>query len=194
MKWLLSRRTLRVGFWAAVGALYLLPLMVVSGAVDYFLKIEGVDGESTDQKHKDWIQLESVQMGVSRSITGSGANRSIGPSKFDDITVTKWIDKSSPILMLNCAQGKVFPKMEISRRVAGGGAADERYLDVSLYDALLSSAKPAGSASVTEELPKESLSLNFTKIEMRYSVIDVATGGTNYETNVTCVVEPSGLP
>ena len=32
---------------------------VTGGAYDAFLKIDGIAGESTDDKHKDWIEILS---------------------------------------------------------------------------------------------------------------------------------------
>ncbi len=184
-RWM-GRRFVKVGLWAVIGAVYLTPLLMVRGAADYFLKIGDIKGESVDQDHKEWIELSSFSFGVSNSITGAGSTRSVGPTRFEDVAVSKWIDKSSPILMLSTCEGRVFPKVEIEMRDTQDGTPTARYLKYELSDVLVSSVQSGGDAG---PVPTESISLNFTKIEMSYSVVDRATGETNFTTNVTCNVD-----
>src|SRR6202035_2380841 len=89
-------------------------------AVDMFIKIDTVDGESKDSKHKKDIDLLAWSWGMSNSGSahvsgGAGA----GKVNVQDLSFTKWIDKSSPSLMLACCNGKHFDKATLVVRKAG---------------------------------------------------------------------------
>ena len=75
-------------------------------AVDFFLKLDGVEGESQDKDHKNEISLESFSFGADQSGTSShGTGAGAGKVSMHDISVTKVVDKSSPVLFQNCASG-----------------------------------------------------------------------------------------
>src|ERR1700693_4254871 len=91
-------------------------------AVDYFLKIHGIPGESTDDKHKGEIQLSSFSMGETNSSTIGSATGGGGAGKvsFHDFNFTTKFSKASPKLMLFCANGKHIPSAVMTARKAGG--------------------------------------------------------------------------
>lgn len=189
MRALLKLPAFRIGVVALVGFIFLLPLVIVNGAMDMFLKIEGVPGESQDLKHKDWIDLLSYSHGISQPITGSGAGRQTGTPHYSDVTVTKVIDKSSPLLMLNCSRATLHPSMTIEmRRTSLASPGKENYVTYTMQNVLISSSSPGGSASSGDAVPTEALSFNFTQIDMRYADIDSLSGATLFETNVSCTV------
>jgi type VI secretion system secreted protein Hcp len=135
-------------------------------AVDYFLNIDGITGESQDDKHKNEIQVSSFSMGVANmgtggSGTGSGASR----SNVQDMHFTKTTDKSSPNLFQACCNGKHFPTATITVRKAGENPVE--YLVYKLTEVLISSHQISGHGG--GEITQESLSLNFSKIEMNYT-------------------------
>lgn len=152
---------------ALVAPISALTLTQASGAVDMFLKLEGIQGESSDAKHKDHISIESFSWGLSNSgsqTSGGGA----GKATFKEFTVTKKTDKSSPKLMLACATGQHIPKAVFTvRRAPTAGAPDnDDYYVITLENVLVSSHSSSGNT--TDQAPVESLSLNFTKIEFKY--------------------------
>ncbi len=135
-------------------------------AVDFFLKIEGIDGESTDAKHKNEIDLESWSFGASNSGTmahagGGGA----GKVKFDDFHFAMKVNKSSPKLMLACANGEHIKKAVLTCRKAGKD--QQEYLKFTFSDCLVSSFQQGGS-SHGDIVPQDQISLNFAKIEQEY--------------------------
>ena len=76
-------------------------------AVDMFLKLDGIKGESADHKHKDTIHIESFSWGMSQTgAHGTGGGGGAGKVSVHDISITKHVDKSSPALMLACCNGK----------------------------------------------------------------------------------------
>jgi type VI secretion system secreted protein Hcp len=130
-----------------------------------FLKIDGVEGESPDSKHKGEIEISSFswgaqQMGTAASGGGAGAGR----VHFHDFTFTKKFDKASPTLMLYCASGKHIPTIEFVSRKAGGD--QQEYLKIKFTDCLVSSYQTHGDENSV--VPTDSIAINFSKIEKEY--------------------------
>jgi type VI secretion system secreted protein Hcp len=135
-------------------------------AVDMFLMLDGIKGESGDDKHKGEIDLESFSWGMSQM--GSGHRSSgLGTGKVEvkDISITKLIDKASPSLMLACANGKHIPKGKITVRKAGENPLD--YLTIDMEGIMVSDYQTGGSDNGTEK-PMENVALNFAKIKVEY--------------------------
>jgi len=133
-------------------------------AVDYFLKIEGVDGESTDSKHKGQIEIDSFSWGVSNSgAMASGGGGGAGKATFHDIHFTTHVSKASPKLMQAAATGEHLKTFDLTVRKAGGTQMD--YYIVHLEDVLVSSYSSSGSSG---EVPMESVSFNYQKIVFEY--------------------------
>ena len=133
-------------------------------AVDMFLKLTGIKGETQDAKHKDEIHLESFSWGLNQ--TGSshlGGGAGTGKVSVQDINITKFVDKSSAPLMLYCASGKHIPEGLITVRKAGDKPLE--YLKVKLTDILVSSIQQAGHGA---ELITENITLNFAKFNVEY--------------------------
>jgi type VI secretion system secreted protein Hcp len=143
-------------------------------AKDAFLKIKEIPGESTDAAHKGWIEIDSFSSGVSqmagsdRSAGGVGAG---GKAQFQDISIAKQVEKSSPKLQAFCADAKTIPMVEIHFCRATGKKTV--YLEYKLTDAIISSMSVSGGGGVP---PSESIAFNFGKIEMTYTETDHKTG------------------
>jgi type VI secretion system secreted protein Hcp len=128
---------------------------------EYFLKIDGIAGESQDATHKGWIEVASY--GVHATNATKPTAKAKGKVSFNPMVITKPVDTSSPTLFLACAAGKHFTKATLSMR-ASNGKTD--YLTVSLTGVLISSYSQNAADAAT---PTEQFSLNFTKIEMKYT-------------------------
>jgi len=134
-------------------------------AVDMFLKLDGIKGESLDEKHKDEIHVESFSWGVSQTGTmGTGGGGGAGKVNVHDISVSKYLDKSTPELMLACCSGKHIPSGLITVRKAGTKPLE--YLKIKLTDILISGVQTAGAGGL--DSLTENLSLNFSKFEVSY--------------------------
>ena len=134
-------------------------------AVDYFLKIDGIEGESQDSKHKNEIQLESFSWGASQ--TGSFAHSGgggAGKVAMQDFHFTMKTSKASPKLFLSCCNGAHIKMATLVARKAGKD--QQEYLKILLSDVLVSSFTASGSPG--DVIPAESISLNFAKIEIEY--------------------------
>jgi len=71
---------------------------------DYFLKINGIPGESQNPRHQGEIEVESFSWSESYLASAGGT----GKVHMQDLHITKPIDKASPLLMLACASGRHF--------------------------------------------------------------------------------------
>ena len=135
-------------------------------AVDYFLKIDGIPGESKDAKHKDEVSVESFSWGATQSGTSAyGGGGGAGKVSMQDFSFVMRMNKASPKLFLACANGEHIKQAILTCRKAGKEQQD--YLKVTFSDLLVSSYQTGGSSS-GEELPVEQISLNFAKLEMEY--------------------------
>lgn len=77
-----------------------------------YLKFDGVDGESTDKDHKQWIEVMSVSQGITSRDAASGLPT--GKRQHKPITITKPIDKSSPLLAKSLADGTHLTNVSVS--------------------------------------------------------------------------------
>jgi type VI secretion system secreted protein Hcp len=132
---------------AAAGPADPSPRYVEAAAVDYFLKIDGIEGESADRRHKGEIQIDSFSWGVSNpSSIGSGSGGAgAGKVSYSDLSFTAMFGKHSPQLVRACATGKHFPEAVLTGRKAGGG--QQEYLKIELKDVLVSSYATGGTSS-----------------------------------------------
>ena len=135
-------------------------------AVDYFLKIDSIPGESTDSKHKNEIDIESFSFGASNSGTHAyGGGGGAGKVAMQDFSFTMKVNKASPKLFLACANGQHIKEGLLTCRKAG--KEGQEYLKIKFTDLLVSSYQTGGSAG--NEVPLDSISLNFAKIEVSYA-------------------------
>ncbi len=146
-------------------------------AVDMFIKLQGIEGESKDSKHPNEIDVLAWSWGVTQS--GSfhhGGGGGSGKANFQDLSFTKWVDKSSPILMLHCASGTHIPVVDLVVRKAGDKPLE--YIKIKLEKVIVSSLSTGGSGG--ESKLTENVSLNFAKVTVNYqeqSATGAAEGG-----------------
>jgi type VI secretion system secreted protein Hcp len=143
--------------------------------MDGFVKIKDIDGESTDSQHADWIEALSYSFGVSNSSSPASAvgGGTTERSNFQDISITKFLDKASPKLMFACASGKHVEEVEIHFMKAVGDK-QEKALEIKLTDVIVSSYQMGGSRG--DGLPTDSFSLSYAQIKTIYFALDNKTG------------------
>jgi type VI secretion system secreted protein Hcp len=135
-------------------------------AVDMHLLLDGIKGEAKKEEKTDNIDVLAWSWGLSNSGTmhGGGGGGS-GKANIQDISLTKYIDKSSPTLMLKCAQGEHLKKATLSVAKAGGKSSVE-YLVITMDKVLISSVSTGGSGG--EDRLTENITLNFEKVEVNF--------------------------
>ncbi len=134
-------------------------------AVDGFLKLEGVKGESKAKGHIGEIDILDVHFALSQpGSMAYGGGGGTGKVDFHDISVTKRFDLSSATLMGFCANGKHIKNGVVILRKAGEHPLD--YLKIELDDIIVTSLTPSGLGTGDG---MEHLTLNFSKIDMTYT-------------------------
>ena len=155
----------------ALGATLLLVAPRLRAASDYLLEIDGIKGESRDSVHPESIEIESFSWGISQA-AASGGGGGAGKASFQDFHFTMRVNKASPLLLLACARGEHIKKATLFVRKAGG--TQEDYYEVTLENLLVSSYSQSGNSgsAAGDSRPIESLSLNFTKVIVKYTSDD----------------------
>jgi len=126
-------------------------------AYDAFLKIDGIEGESSDVKHKGEIDVISFHWGIT--------NPERGRSRISDLQIVKGLDIASPAIFDAVCSGDRFKEAQLTLRKAGGD--QQEYYKVMMEDVLITSQTPAGNTG-GDAIPMEQLSLNFSKVEVNY--------------------------
>ncbi|NHZ60777.1 Hcp family type VI secretion system effector [Massilia genomosp. 1] len=137
-------------------------------AIDVYLQIDGIKGESADSGHKDWIECESVAWAVSqpRSATSSTAGgHTAERAELSEISFVKIADLSSPVLAQHCASGKTLPKAKLEFWRADGAGERIKYYEIELDNVLIGHVAPSVSAG---SVMTESVALKFSKVKWKY--------------------------
>ena len=132
-----------------------------AAAVEMFLRIEGIEGESTDKAHAREIDVQSYTLGATRGEATTTRTRS-GSVTFSDFTIVKRMDKSSPKLLEAAATGKNHTAAVLSVRRAGEA---QDFLRYTLRDVTVTSYQASGAS----DTPTEQVSLNFGLVEVEYA-------------------------
>lgn len=133
------------------------------------MKFGSIPGDVTTDGYKDWIELNSFQYGVGRSVSsGAGGNtRESSAPNISEIVVTKHFDKASAKLYQDSVAGTFDTKVEIKMNTTTKNKT-ETFLAFELTDCGVSSY----SLSSGGENPMESLSLNFLKVMVTPTPLD----------------------
>ena len=132
----------------------------------YFLRIEGIAGESADAKHKGEIEVESFSFGVSQSASGAGggAGGGAGKAAFEDLHVVARFGKAGPRLLQACATGEHLRSAVLTGR--RDGTAGFEFVTLTLSDVLVS-AYQSGAPSA-DVIPSDAFSLAFAKLQIEH--------------------------
>ncbi len=154
-------------------------------AVDFFLKLDGIKGESEDSKHKDEIQLMSWSWGASQmsSVAGTGGSGA-GKANLADLSIMKYVDTATTPLFKALLAGTHVATGTLTAIKAG---ADGPFIQVDLKELFVTSIQTSGSS----EVPMESVSFSYNEIKVEYFTQDdkgvlTSAGSASYDlkTNV----------
>jgi type VI secretion system secreted protein Hcp len=159
-------------------------------AIDVYLQIDGIKGESTDTAHKDWIELTSAEFGVlqPRSATASSAGgHTAERCEHEDIVVTKLTDLSTPLLLEQSSSGKTIPKAKIEFLRADGDGKRVVYFTIELENLIIARVHPK---VVEGNIMAESVALKYSQVKWKYVQQKISggqggntAGGWNLSTN-----------
>jgi type VI secretion system secreted protein Hcp len=134
-----------------------------------YLQIDGIQGDATQQNHTQWTDIKTMTWGVSRSmntLAGATANREGSEPSVGEVTLTKTSDSSSVKLFQQATSGSSGVSAKI--HLVTSGNPGDTYLEYTLSNTLISSYSMAAAA----DRPEETVVLNFTKVEMKYTPYD----------------------
>jgi type VI secretion system secreted protein Hcp len=146
-------------------------------AIDVYLQIDGIKGESADDAHKGWIECLSVNWAVTqpKSATAStSGGHTAERASLSEIGIAKLADAASPILFQSSACGKTYPKARLEFMRADGDGRPIKYFEIHLENVLICHM----ASSVSEgAVMGESLGLRYSKIKVSYTQQKIG-GGT----------------
>jgi type VI secretion system secreted protein Hcp len=156
-------------------------------AIDSFLKITEIPGESQDKQFTNQIEVLSFSFGSSMPANVSGGGLGAGKVTISDFTVVKRVDKGTPKFFGSACAGTHLQSIVFSLRKAGGGTSGGYvYLTFTLTDAIVTQFHISGSGDTTTE----TVSLAFAQIKIEYfqqtatgSVASTGAVGWNIATN-----------
>ncbi len=130
---------------------------------DNFLKIDGIDGESQDAKHKNEIEIDTWSGAVTNEpSTDYGGGSGTGVSYHEDFHFLKAVDKASPKLFQACASGEHIKKAVLTCRKAGKD--QQEYIEMTFTDVLISSYENSNAGDFNQDR----FSFNCGKVEVQY--------------------------
>jgi type VI secretion system secreted protein Hcp len=151
-------------------------------AVDYFLKLEGIDGESADEQHKNEVQLMSWSWGGNQttSVAGTGGSGA-GKVSLSDLNIMTYFDKATPKFLKSMYKGDHIKSGSLTAIKAGAGG--KPYLKVDLQEMFVTSVQ----ISASSEIPTISVSFSYNEIKVDYSTQNeqgqvTSTGAVTYNT------------
>lgn len=145
-------------------------------AIDVYLQIDGIKGESADSAHQGWIEITSAHMGVvqPRSATAStSGGHTAERCEHRSLTFSKLADIASPILMQNCSMGKTIPKARLEFMRADGEGKPVKYYEVELENVMIASMDQLVSEG---GLLHDDVALRFSKVKWKYTQQKIGGG------------------
>ena len=159
--------------FSLVAAITFSGIGVANAAQDMFLRIDGIQGDSLDRAHANEIDILAWSWGASNSgNTQMGGGAGAGKATFNDLTINKMVDSSSPLLLTNLATGKRIKTVTLTVRNTGQRPVD--YYTLTLNEVLVTAV--ALSASSGDNRISESVTLNFSSYT--YSFLPLKPDGT----------------
>lgn len=145
-------------------------------AIDVYLHIDGIKGESADDRHKDWIECKSVSWAVEqpRSATAStGGGHTAERCEHRDVVITKLADLASPILLQTCAAGRTIPKAKLEFMRADAQGERVKYFEIELDNVLIGAVSPSVSEG---DILTEEVGFKFSKVRWKYTQQRISGG------------------
>lgn len=130
---------------------------------DMYIKFDGVDGESADKDHDKWIDVLSIDWGAHKPTPGEGATRRRGDVILEDLIMTKEYDAASPKIMLACAKGEHFSKVEFEAPERSGARAT--YMKYELENVMITNY----SLDASGDRPMETITMTYQKVDVAES-------------------------
>lgn len=138
-------------------------------ALDAFVKIDGIPGETTDDGHKEWIQVRQIEHIMSQKASPSTVDAggiTAAKPEHQPLRIRKFIDKASPVLAEQCASGKHIPTVTIEFMRSSGNTR-VKFMKIDLAEAIVSKIEQDGKEA-GDDVPSEWVSFSYGKIKWSY--------------------------
>lgn len=135
-----------------------------------YLFVEGIPGEVTETNHKEWIEVLAYSHNIQTPYE-VGTGRSAGSVEHAPLRITKMVDKASPKLYKECAEGKVIPLVELDFCMTNINR--DVFYNIELQNVRIVSVQDFGV--VSGDYPTETVSFTYEKFRWTYTEYD-ATG------------------
>lgn len=145
-------------------------------AIDVYLRLDGIKGESNDERHRDWIECKSVRWELSqpKSATAStGGGHTAERSEHGAIVISKLADLSSPVLLQSCSSGKTIASATIEFMRADAMGERIKYFEIALENVLIGGVSPRIREG---DILGEHVALKYSRIKWRYTRQDISGG------------------
>jgi len=158
-------------------------------SVDFFIKVDGANGEATATGHTNEIKIHSFSWGASQvtSVSGSGGS-SAGKASLSEINIMKDLDQASPELFKMLLTGKHIASAVLTAQKATGDTTGKPFLTITFNEVFCTSQQISGSS----EIPMESISFSYNQIKFDYSKQNeqgalTSTGAVTYNVKTNLV-------
>jgi type VI secretion system secreted protein Hcp len=141
-------------------------------AFDAFLKMDGIAGESTDDKHKEWIEIISFSHSITQPKSPSvsaGGGMSAERCDHADFQLSKYMSKSDPKLSLACSNGQAIP--EATLELCQASEKKEKYMEYKMENVIVTSVSPGGASQSGDSMPTMQFSLAYGKITFLFTEV-----------------------
>lgn len=154
-------------------------------ANDAYLKIEGINGESEDDRHRNWIEVSNVLYAVHQpraDVVSTAGGHTTGRADLYPIAFNKLADLASPVLLQTCATGKTLPKAVFEFMQADGDGKPIPYFKIELENLMIASIAPDSGDSGDSAIISERVQLAYARIKWNY-IRQSIRGGTQGNTS-----------
>ncbi|MBN1764904.1 MAG: type VI secretion system tube protein Hcp [Sedimentisphaerales bacterium] len=156
-----------------------------------FLQIKGLKGESTDEKHTEWSEIVTFNVGARRPFSSGGGTGTTGRREWDDIKITKVVDAASAPLLSYLINNTMVDEVVIE--VCEASDTKSAFYRYKLNQVCISSVRIIGNATDVYSRPIEEITLRYNKIEWTYTPLRTAkTGRAEFMGNDLMVGDEEG--
>jgi type VI secretion system secreted protein Hcp len=142
-------------------------------ALDAFLKIDGIPGESSDEAHKGWIEVLGYSLSITQP-TDVATGAATGRCQFSALSIQKVVDKASTLLARAICGNQIIK--EVKLELCRATAKKDKYLEYTLSNGRVNGIHAGKNPQVNGGLPIEAISFGFSRIAWTYFQTDQKTG------------------